>query len=62
VRTSPQAFVKVPSPAKGVPVRFASVGPAAAAKASREGWRLCLRPNSMMHHVMTHKVLAKINN
>jgi hypothetical protein len=39
----------VPSPAKGVPVRFASVGPAAAAKASREGWRLCLRPN-ILHH------------
>jgi hypothetical protein len=37
----------VPSPAKGVPARFVSVGPAAAAKASSEGWRLCLRPNKM---------------
>jgi hypothetical protein len=44
-RTSPQAFVKVPSPAKGVPAHFVSVGTAAAAKASSEGWRLCLRPN-----------------
>jgi hypothetical protein len=35
----------VSSPAKGVPARFASVGPAAAAKAWSEGWRLCLRPN-----------------
>jgi hypothetical protein len=35
----------VPSPAKGVPARFVSVEPAAAAKASSEGWRLCLRPN-----------------
>jgi hypothetical protein len=41
----------VPSPAKGVPARFVSVGPAAAAKASSEGWRLCLRPN--MYHVCT---------
>jgi hypothetical protein len=32
--------------AKGVPARFVSVGPATAAKASSEGWRLCLRPNS----------------
>ena len=31
--------------AKGVPARFVSVRPAAAAKASSEGWRLCLRPN-----------------
>jgi hypothetical protein len=30
---------------KGVPARFVSVRPAAAAKASSEGWRLCLRPN-----------------
>ena len=37
----------MPSPAKGVPARFVSVGPAAAAKASSEGWRLCLRPNKM---------------
>jgi hypothetical protein len=36
----------VPSLAKGVPARFVSVGPAAAAKASSEGWRLCLRPNN----------------
>ena len=45
MRSSPQAFVKAPSPAKGVPARFASGGPAAAAKASSEGWRLCLRSN-----------------
>jgi hypothetical protein len=32
--------------AKGVPARFISVGPATAAKASSEGWRLCLRPNT----------------
>jgi hypothetical protein len=32
---------------KGVPARFDSVGPTTAAKASSEGWRLCLRPNSM---------------
>jgi hypothetical protein len=44
-KTSPQAFVKVPNQAKGVPDRFVSVRPAAAAKASSEGWRLCLRPN-----------------
>jgi hypothetical protein len=35
----------VPSRAKGVPARFVSVRPATAAKASSEGWRLCLRPN-----------------
>jgi hypothetical protein len=35
----------VPYQAKGVPARFVSVGPATAAKASSEGWRLCLRPN-----------------
>jgi hypothetical protein len=34
-----------PYQAKGVPARFVSVGPATAAKASSEGWRLCLRPN-----------------
>jgi hypothetical protein len=43
-----QAFVKVPSPAKGVPARFVSVRPATAAKASSEGWRLCLRPNNRL--------------
>jgi hypothetical protein len=32
--------------AKGVPARFISVGPTTAAKASSEGWRLCLRPNT----------------
>jgi hypothetical protein len=32
--------------AKGVPARFISVGPTTAAKASSEGWRLCLRPNN----------------
>jgi hypothetical protein len=31
--------------AKGVPACFISVGPATVAKASSEGWRLCLRPN-----------------
>jgi hypothetical protein len=38
--------------AKGVPARFISVGPTTAAKASSEGWRLCLRPNTIqtMHH------------
>jgi hypothetical protein len=36
----------VPNGAKGVPARFVSVRPATAAKASSEGWRLCLRPNS----------------
>ena len=36
----------VPDRAKGVPARFVSVGPATTAKASSEGWRLCLRPNS----------------
>jgi hypothetical protein len=36
----------VPDKAKGVPARFVSVGPATSAKASSEGWRLCLRPNT----------------
>jgi hypothetical protein len=36
----------MPYRAKGVPTRFVSVGPATAAKASSEGWRLCLRPNT----------------
>jgi hypothetical protein len=36
----------VPNGAKGVPTRFVSVRPATAAKASSEGWRLCLRPNT----------------
>ena len=36
----------VPNRAKGVPARFVSVRPATAAKASSEGWRLCLRPNT----------------
>ncbi|OIF90241.1 hypothetical protein A7M93_21165 [Acinetobacter baumannii] len=31
-KTSPQAFVKVPNQAKGVPARFVSVKPATAAK------------------------------
>jgi hypothetical protein len=35
--------------AKGVPARFISVGPTTAAKASSEGWRLCLRPNNQFH-------------
>jgi hypothetical protein len=36
----------VPNKAKGDPARFVSVGPATTAKASSEGWRLCLRPNN----------------
>jgi hypothetical protein len=36
----------VPNGAKGVPARFVSVRPATSAKASSEGWRLCLRPNT----------------
>jgi hypothetical protein len=32
--------------AKGVPARLVSVRPATEAKATSEGWRLCLRPNS----------------
>jgi hypothetical protein len=36
----------VPNQAKGVLARFVSVGPATAAKASSDGWRLCLRPNT----------------
>jgi hypothetical protein len=36
----------VPNGAKGVPALFVSVRPATAAKASSEGWRLCLRPNT----------------
>jgi hypothetical protein len=36
----------VPNGAKGVPARFVSVRPATTAKASSEGWRLCLRPNT----------------
>jgi hypothetical protein len=36
----------VPNGAKGVPAHFVSVRPATAAKASSEGWRLCLRPNN----------------
>jgi hypothetical protein len=37
----------VPNGAKGVPARFASVRPVTAAKASSEGWHLCLRPNTL---------------
>jgi hypothetical protein len=37
----------VPDRAKGVPARFVSVRPATAAKAWSEGWRLCLRPNTL---------------
>jgi hypothetical protein len=36
----------MPYGAKGVPARFISVGPTTTAKASSEGWRLCLRPNT----------------
>jgi hypothetical protein len=36
----------MPYQAKGVPDRFVSVGPATTAKASSEGWRLCLHPNT----------------
>jgi hypothetical protein len=45
-KASPQAFVKVPNEAKGVPACFVSVRPATVAEASSEGWRLCLRPNN----------------
>jgi hypothetical protein len=38
----------MPYRAKGVPARFVSVGPATAAKASSEGWRLCLCPNIVL--------------
>jgi hypothetical protein len=38
----------VPNGAKGVPARFVSVRPATSVKASSEGWRLCLRPNSVI--------------
>jgi hypothetical protein len=44
----------VPNGAKGVPARFVSVRPATTAKASSEGWRLCLRPNSV------HTIFTKI--
>jgi hypothetical protein len=37
--------------AKGVPARFVSIRPATEAKATSEGWRLCLRPN-------THNLLS----
>jgi hypothetical protein len=39
----------VPNGAKGVLARFVSVRPATTAKASSEGWRLCLRPNNSAH-------------
>jgi hypothetical protein len=53
----------VPSLAKGVPARFVSVGPAAVAKASSEGWRLCLRPNSNKSYKcqnMSQKYIVKL--
>jgi hypothetical protein len=37
--------------AKGVPARFVSVRPATAAKATSEGWRLCLRPNNGLDRI-----------
>jgi hypothetical protein len=40
---------QVPNGAKGAPARFVSVRPATAAKASSEGWRLCLRPNTYIY-------------
>jgi hypothetical protein len=40
--------------AKGVPARFVSVRPATAAKASSEGWRLCLCPNNGYLNVTLH--------
>jgi hypothetical protein len=42
--------------AKGVPARFISIGPTTAAKASSEGWRLCLRPNTRIPMVESHDV------
>jgi hypothetical protein len=39
----------VPNQAKGVLARCVSVGPATAAKASSEGWHLCLRPNNGLY-------------
>jgi hypothetical protein len=45
-KASPQAFVKVPNRAKGVPARFVPVRSATAAEALSEGWRFCLRPNT----------------
>jgi hypothetical protein len=44
----------VPNGAKGVPARFVSVRPATAAKASSEGWHLCLRPNTHCHERLEH--------
>jgi hypothetical protein len=39
---------------KGVPARcLVSVGPTTAAKASSEGWRLCLHPNILRAQVVT---------
>jgi hypothetical protein len=45
----------VPNEAKGVSARFVFVRPATAARASSEGWRLCLRPNSVRCHVGADK-------
>jgi hypothetical protein len=62
VRSSPQAFVKAPRPAKGVPARFASGGPAAAAKASSEGWRLCLRSNRSLPGLRRESARSELRN
>jgi hypothetical protein len=51
----------VPNRAKGVPARFVSVRPATAAKASSEGWRLCLRPNSRTTKSMPSKSMRWSN-
>jgi hypothetical protein len=49
----------MPYQAKGVPDRFVSVGPATTAKASSEGWRLCLRPNKV--HVLLYEFQLNTN-
>jgi hypothetical protein len=50
----------VPNRAKGVPARFVSVSPATAAKASSEGWRLCLRPNIYMYRNCCHSEILSL--
>jgi hypothetical protein len=44
--------------AKGVPARSVSVRPATVAKASSEGWRLCLRPNKGIARSFASPLLA----
>jgi hypothetical protein len=52
----------VPNQAKGVLARFVSVGPATAAKASSEGWRLCLRPNMVSSNRLTVSLIGDYPN